>query len=69
MDTRNCTRTKIRFNQTGEYYEVVQFGVIILELEPNLTEVSSFEVLTRPEFNPVLSASKGQSTPRHVQLS
>ena len=39
----------------GEYYEVVQFGVIILELEPNLTEVSSFEVLTRPEFNPVLS--------------
>ena len=44
-----------RWSGPGEYYEVVQFGVIILELEPNLTEVSSFEVLTRPEFNPVLS--------------
>ena len=43
------------WSDPGEYYEVVQFGVIILELEPNLTEVSSFEVLTRPEFNPVLS--------------
>ena len=47
--------TARRWSGPGEYYEVVQFGVIILELEPNLTEVAAFEVLTRPEFNLVLS--------------
>ena len=44
-----------RWSGQGEYFEVVQIGAIILELEPNLTEVAAFEVLTRPEFNPVLS--------------
>ena len=44
-----------RWSGPGEYFEVVQIGAIILELEPNLTEVAAFEVLTRPEFNPVLS--------------
>ena len=44
-----------RWSGPGEYFEVVQIGAIILELEPNLTEGAAFEVLTRPVFNPVLS--------------
>ena len=44
-----------RWSGPGEYFEVVQIGAIILELEANLTEVAAFEVLTRPVFNPVLS--------------
>ena len=44
-----------RWSGPGEYFEVVQIGAIVLELESNLPEIAAFEVLTRPVFNPTLS--------------
>lgn len=44
-----------RWSGPGEYFEVVQIGAVVLQLEPNLTEIAAFEVLTRPVFNPILS--------------
>ena len=44
-----------RWSGPGEYFEVVQIGAIVLELEPDLPEIAAFEVLTRPVLNPTLS--------------
>ena len=44
-----------RWSGPGEYFEVVQIGAVVLDLEPNLSEIAAFEVLTRPVFNPILS--------------
>ena len=45
-----------RWGGPGEFREVVQIGAVAVELAPGLPEAAAFEVLTRPEYNPEISA-------------